>query len=293
MKKLSKIWMDGKMVDWDKAQVHVLSHSLHYGSGVFEGIRFYMTDKGPAIFRLREHIDRLFYSAKAMHMKLPYKKSQIIEACKEIVRVNGLKEGYIRPLAFYGLGMGIDPRPIKINVAVAAWEWPAYLGDKPVKVKTAKFIRIHPDSTIADAKISGHYVNSIVAKLSVKNCDEALLLDYKGNIAEGPGANFFIVRGRRLITPKLGTILAGITRQTIITIAEDLGYQVVEKELKLKDLEDAEEAFFCGTAAEVSQVKSVDRIKFKKGALAKQIKRQYLAAVHGEIKKYRRWLSYC
>lgn len=289
--------MDGRMVDWDKAKIHVVNHSLHYGSGVFEGIRFYMTDKGPAIFRLKEHIDRLLYSAKCMGMKLPYTKNELIEACRRIVKVNKLKEGYIRPLCFYGYGkMGLNPVGAPVNVTIVAWAWGSYFeGDKKLRVKTSRFCRIHPYSSCVDAKISGHYVNSILANLSVEKSkyDEALLLDHQGNLAEGPGENLFLVRDGKLLFPELGSILPGITRDTIKTIATDLGIELMEKTLKLKDIYAADEAFFCGTAVEVAGIGSLDGEKIGDGSgeITETIKKIYLDAVHGKIPKYKKWVT--
>lgn len=297
MEKAAKIWMDGKLVPWDKAQIHVLTHTLHYGGGAFEGIRFYETPKGPAIFRLKEHTDRLFYSAKTIGMKIPFSKAQINKACKDIVSKNKLKSGYIRPLVYYGYGkMGLDPRNCVVNVCIAAWPWGAYLGDKPVTTKVSKFMRIHPQSTLTDAKLCGHYANSILASLDVhkQGYGEAILLDHKGNVAEGPGENIFFVKKDKLITPKLGTILGGITRASIIEIAKDNGIKVVEKEVKLKELLQADEAFFTGTAAEVSPIAKINDKKIGKqkiGPVTELLKTTFLKAVKGEEPRYKKWLT--
>lgn len=294
----SKIWMDGKMVPWNKAQVHILTHTLHYGGGVFEGIRFYKTPRGPAIFRLKEHIDRLFYSASTLEMKIPYSKTQIQEATKNLIKTNKLNAGYIRPIVYYGYGkMGLDPRGCPVNVAIAAWPWGAYLGEGPVKTKISKFMRIHPASTYTDAKICGHYVNSILASLEIhrEGFDEALLLDYRGNLAEGPGENVFIVKKGVLITPPPGTILAGITRASVIEIAKDQGIQVKEKNITPAMLKTADEAFFSGTAAEISPIAAINRQKVNKGKpgpITKKLKESFTQAVHGESKRYQKWLTF-
>ena len=215
MDEVDKIWMDGKLVPWKDAKVHVLTHTLHYGLGVFEGIRFYETPKGPAVFRLKEHVDRLFDGAEKSFMKVPFSKEEISKAILETIKVNGTKAGYIRPIFFYGYGkMGLDPHGAPVNCSIAIWPWGSYLGDEAVKVKTSSFMRIHPKTTHAECKICGHYVNSIFASCEAKaeGYQEALLLDYEGNIAEGPGENFFIVKDGKILTPKLGNILQGITR---------------------------------------------------------------------------------
>ena len=217
-KTTQQIWQNGKFVKWATATTHVLTHALHYGSGVFEGVRFYETDRGPAIFRLKEHVRRLFYSAKTLSMKIPYTQKQISEAIIQTVKVNKIKSGYIRPLCFFGYGkMGLNPTGAPVEIVIACWPWGSYLGGKPIKVQTSKFIRIHPKSLVHDAKVCGHYVNSILASIEMQRlrCDEALLLDYRGYIAEGPGENIFFAKKKVLFTPQLGTILNGITRDTI------------------------------------------------------------------------------
>lgn len=298
MDETEKIWMDGKFVDWKDAKIHVLTHSLHYGSGVFEGIRFYKTEKGPAIFRLKEHVERLLYSAQALKMKIPFSKEEIMQAIKETVKINKIDEGYIRPISFFGYGkMGLNPEGASLSFAIAVWPWGAYLGEEAVKIKTSKFIRIHPKSLVADAKICGHYVNSILANLEAKEAgfDEALLLDYKNNIAEGPGENLFIAKNDVIKTPKLGTILPGITRDSIIKIARDLGYEVKEENLKLEDLYMANEAWYTGTAAEVTAIKQVDGKTIgngKIGPITKILKEKYSNIVKGKDKKYLDWLTF-
>lgn len=305
MEAIEFIWFNGKLVPWKEAKIHVLTHSLHYGSAAFEGIRAYSTDKGPAVFRLEEHVNRLFKSFSAFKKEIPFSREQITEAIKETIRANKLEECYIRPLVYHGGDnydtMGINPTKAPVEVVIATWPWGAYLGKDVLKVKLSKYIRIHPESTVADAKITGHYVNSILSSLDAKeaNCDEALLLDYKGYIAEGPGENIFIVKNKKLATPKLGTILPGITRKSVITIAKDLGYETEEKDLALEELLDADEAFFCGTAVEIAGISHVEGKVIGKnenagkiGEITAQIKKEYLNAVHGKNKKYEKWLTY-
>ncbi len=298
MEETKKIWMSGKLVDWDKAKVHVLTHTLHYGSGVYEGIRFYNTKKGSAIFRLDDHIERMFNSSKSFNMKIPFSKKEVVEAVKEVVRVNKIKEGYIRPLLYHGYGvMGLNTSKAPVDLAIAVWPWGAYLGEDAVRVKVSRFIRIHPKSTNADAKLCGHYVNSILANLEAKEngYDEALLLDFKGNIAEGPGENIFVVKNRILKTPPLGTILPGITRASVIKLARDLEFVVREESLSLENLYKSDEAFFTGTAAEVTAIKEVDNRVIGTGEIGevtKILKEKYGRIVRGEDKKYLNWLTF-
>ncbi len=297
MEETEFIWMDGKLVPWKKAKIHVLAHTLHYGAGVFEGIRCYETAQGPAVFKLKEHIDRLYYSAGTLKMKIPFSKEEFTEAVKETIRKNSLKAGYIRPICFFGYGkMGLNPEGAPVNCSIAVWPWGKYLGEGAVKVKTSKYIRIHPKSTHADAKICGHYVNSIFASVEVKDkgYDEALLLDYKGNAAEGPGENLFIVKDGKLLTPPLGTILKGITRASIMQLAKDEGIKVEEKTLTLEDVYNAQEAFFTGTAAEVTPIGSLDDKKIGKapGPITSKLKDLYMDIVHGKNEKYKNWLTY-
>jgi len=297
MEETKYIWMDGKFVEWKDAKIHVLTHTLHYGLGVFEGIRFYNTEKGPAVFRLKEHVERLFYSAENSEIKIPFSKSEIERAIIETVKKNEISSGYIRPIVYYGYGkMGLNPDGAPINVAIAVWPWGAYLGDKPIKVRTTSFIRIHPNSTKADLKICGHYVNSIFASLEThkKGYDEALLLDFKGNIAEGPGENIFIVKDNIIYTPSLGNILKGITRDSIIQIAKNEKMKVKEKKLKLEDVYNADEAFFTGTAAEVTTIASLDdkQIKNAPGPINQKLKSIFMGIIAGKNKKYEDWLSY-
>jgi branched-chain amino acid aminotransferase len=297
MQKAKKIWFNGRFLDWEKAKIHLLTHSLHYGSAVFEGIRCYQTEKGPAVFRLPEHLERFFFSAKSISMKTPFSKEEIKEAILKTIKINRLKECYIRPIAWFAKGMGLHTKGIPVQVAIATWPWKAYLGEKPIKVKISKFIRIHPESTISDAKISGNYINSILASQEAKKAgfDEALLLDYQGYLAEGPGENIFIAKDNQLFTPERGSILPGITRDSIIKIARDLGIKVIEKKITPEELKLADEAFFVGTAVEVCPIKRVDNIlvnKGKVGEITKKIRDFYQKIVRGKEKKYLKWLTF-
>ena len=298
MKEIKKIWFNGKIINWKKARIHILTHALHYGSGVFEGIRAYNTSRGPAVFRLKDHIKRFFYSASALEMKIPFSRKIIENAVLEIIKINKIKECYIRPIAFFGYGkMGLYPKGVPVDIAIIVWPWKAYLGEKPVKIKISKYIRIHPKSTVADAKICGHYVNSILASLEAKKAgfDEALFLDFEGFIAEGPGENIFIVKNGEIFTPKSGSILPGITRDSVFKIASNLGIKVKEKKISLDEAKDADEAFFAGTAAEISPIGKIDNSLIgngKTGEITKKVKNAYEKIVHGEEKKYLRWLSF-
>ncbi len=296
--KTKKIWVDGKFVDWEKAKIHILTHSLHYGGGVFEGIRAYKTEKGPAIFRLKEHLKRLFFSSSVLGMKIPFSRKEIEKAIIDLIKINKVKQCYIRPLVIFGYGvMGLYPKKAPINVIISLWTWKKYLG-KNLKVKVSKFIRIHPQSTVVEAKICGHYVNSILASIEAKKegFDEALLLDYKGFVAEGPGENIFLVKNKKILTPKKGSILPGITRDTIITIAKQkLNLKVEEKEITLKELKNADELFFAGTAVEVSPIVQVDKTIIsdgKEGEITKKIRELYQRIVSGKESRYLKWLEF-
>lgn len=298
-----KIWMDGQMVDWEKATVHVLSHGLHYGSGVFEGIRAYSTDQGAAVFRLKEHIARLFQSAKILMMEIPFTPAELVEATKSVVRENGLDSCYLRPIAFLGYGeMGLNPLGCKVNVSIAAWPWGAYLGDEGVangiRVKISSWQRHDPNSVPPAAKCTGMYVNSSLAKVeAVKSgYDEAILLSPGGLVSECTGENVFIVKGGKLMTPPVAAgALEGLTRSAVMTIASDLGVEVMESNLLRSDLYLADEMFLTGTAAEVVPVASVDdRVvgTGKPGVITKQIQQTYFEAVRGRLSKYKEWLDY-
>lgn len=293
-----KIWFNGKLVNWHRAQIHVLTHALHYGSGIFEGLRFYETTQGPAIFRLPEHVRRLFYSMQVLGLKIPFTQRDILAAIKETVRINKVKSGYIRPIVFFDYGkMGLNPTGSKVQAVIACWPWGSYLGGEPIKVKVSKFIRLDPRSVISDAKVGGYYVNSILASLDIKKAkyDEALLLDARGYVAEGPGENIFFVKKGILYTPKTGSILPGITRDTIIKIAQDQKIKVREGDYKVKDFYAAEEVFFTGTAAEVQPIRLLDKQKIgngKIGPVTEKLQEIYLKIVKGEVKKYQNWLTF-
>jgi branched-chain amino acid aminotransferase len=299
--KTEKIWMDGKFVDWDKATVHVLTHSLHYGLGVFEGIRCYETKKGPAIFRLDEHIDRLFGSAHIFLMDIPFTKKEIREAIVSTVKVNKIKECYIRPLVYIGYGaMGLYPKGNPVCVSVAAWSWGAYLGDegltKGIRVKTSSFIRNHVNANMTRGKVSGYYVNSQLAKKEAIACgyDEALLLDTEGYVSEGSGENIFMVRNGVLKTTPLTSILEGITRNSIMKIASDRKIRVVEERFTRDELYIAEEAFFTGTAAEVTPMRELDGRTIgtgKPGPVTRELQAVFFDIVKGKNKKYASWLT--
>lgn len=297
------IWMDGKFVRWENAKVHVLTHTLHYGLGVFEGIRCYNTPEGPAIFRLWDHMKRFLKSAKTVEMEIPYSLNELCSAVKETVRRNKIKECYIRPIAFYGYGvMGLNPTGAPVNVAIAVWPWGTYLGEeglrKGVRVKISKWRRIHPSILPPQAKLVANYANSILAKLDAleSGFDEAILLNMDGYIAEGPGENIFIVKNRKLFTPPLDAgALEGITRDSVIKIAKDEGFETFEKNLMVDDLYAADEAFFTGTAAEVTPIAEVDGRKIgsgTRGPITEKIQDIYFRAVRGQIKRYSKWLDF-
>jgi branched-chain amino acid aminotransferase len=298
MQTTETIWQNGEFVPWEDAKTHVLSHTLHYGGGAFEGIRFYKTSQGPAIFRLNDHVDRFFYSTTALSMSLPYSKEQVIAAIKEVVLTNKLESGYIRPLAFYGYGkMGVNPLGNPVDMVIACWPWGAYLPHESVDVKTSSYIRIHPDSTVVDAKLCGHYVNSILASMELQGTHyhEALLLDSNGYASEGVGENFFIVKDRVIYTPSLGTILSGITRDTVIKLAWALDLKVVETDIPLKDVYEADEAFFSGTAAEITAIRSInDRAlgKSDTGEITAILKKAYLDLVQGKNDAFMHYLTH-
>lgn len=292
------IWHNGDFVKWDEAKVHVLTHALHYGSGVFEGIRAYNTEKGPAVFRLKEHMERLIYSGKALAMKIPYSPDELVEETLELLRKNKIEAAYIRPLVYYGYGvMGLNPKLAPVEAMISCWEWGAYLGHDMVDIKTSSYVRIHPQSTIADAKICGHYVNSIMAAIELFGTDyhEALLLDYEGNVAEGPGENLFIIKDGVVYTPNLGKILAGITRDTVIQFLSDEKIKLVEKVISIDDILSADEAFYTGTAAEIQPIRSLDKKQIsngKTGEVTKKVKTAYDDMVRGKLSKYEHFLSY-
>jgi len=297
-----KIWMDGKFVNWKDAKVHVLTHALHYGSGIFEGIRCYRTAKGSAIFRLKEHVDRLFNSARTFNVKIPFSNKDIFNAIKETVKVNKLKSCYIRPLVYLGYGpMGLNPVGSPVKCSIAAWKWGTYLGEeglkKGIRLRTSSFIRHHENIMMAKAKISGNYVTPILAKQEAvsQGFDEAMLLDTEGFVSECSGENIFIVKNGILKTPSAISILPGITRDTIIKVAKDFGYEVKEERFTKDKLYVADECFLTGTAAEVTPVREVDNKKIgegKPGKITKELQDAYLKIVNGKLKKYESWLEY-
>jgi len=296
------IWFNGKLVDWRDANIHVLTHSLHYGMAVFEGVRAYKTDRGPAIFRLDEHTKRWFNSAKIFQMEMPYSQQELIAAQLEVVKANKLESCYLRPLAWIGSEkLGISPKGNQILVSIAAWQWGAYLGEdglnKGIRVKTSSFSRHHVNVSLVRAKASGYYINSILAnqEVTAHGYDEALLLDTDGYVSEGSGENVFIVRDGVLYTPDLASCLAGITRDAIIKIAEDLNIEVREKRITRDEMYCADEAFFTGTAAEVTPIRELDdRIigNGGRGPLTEKIQNVFFDIVKGKNDKYRSWLTY-
>jgi len=299
--KTDKIWMDGKLVDWDNANVHVMTHTLHYGLGVFEGIRCYETPKGPAVFRLDEHVDRLFASAHIFLLEIPYSKDEIREAILRTIKVNRMQSCYIRPLVYIGYGaMGLYPKDNPVRVSIAVWSWGTYLGEKGleegIRIKTSSFIRNHVNANMTRGKVCGYYVNSQLAKKEAISCgyDEALLLDTEGYVSEGSGENVFIVRGGVLKTTPLTSILEGITRNSIIKIAEDAGIKTIEERFTRDELYIADEAFFTGTAAEVTPIRESDGRAVgegKPGKITKKLQSIFFDIVKGKNKKYKAWLT--
>ncbi|WP_045223444.1 branched-chain amino acid transaminase [Methyloterricola oryzae] len=296
------IWLDGEWLPWREAKVHVLTHTLHYGCGVFEGLRAYETAKGAAIFRLRDHTDRLFRSAHIMHMPLPFDKDTLDQAQLDALRKNQLSSAYIRPMCFFGSeGMGLHASNIKVHVMVAAWTWGSYLGaenmQRGIRVRTSSYTRNHVNSVMAKAKANGNYVNSILAVREAidAGCDEALLLDHEGYVAEGSGENIFIVRRGKLYTPDLTSVLEGITRETIMTIAREQGLEVIEKRITRDEVYVADEAFFTGTAAEVTPIRELDGRAIGEGArgpITEKLQSLYFDYVYGRRAEHADWLSY-
>ncbi|MCT9071994.1 branched-chain amino acid transaminase [Cupriavidus gilardii] len=296
-----KIWMDGKLIDWRDARIHVLTHTLHYGMGVFEGVRAYKTPAGTAIFRLKEHTRRLFNSAKIFQMDIPFDQATLEAAQREVVKANQLESCYIRPLVWIGSEkLGVSARGNTIHVAIAAWPWGAYLGEegmeRGIRVKTSSFTRHHVNVSLVRAKASGYYINSILANQEATSLgyDEALLLDTDGYVSEGSGENVFIVRNGVIYTPDLASCLDGITRDATLTIARDLGIEVREKRITRDEVYCADEAFFTGTAAEVTPIRELDdRVigEGRRGPITKQIQDAFFAAVGGTNEKYQHWLT--
>ncbi|MBI1394767.1 MAG: branched-chain amino acid transaminase [Betaproteobacteria bacterium] len=296
------IWYDGRLVPWREANTHVLTHSLHYGLAVFEGIRAYHTDQGTAVFRLREHIDRMYNSAHIYMMRIPYEREALVEASKEVVRANKLDSCYIRPIAFYGSEkMGVSPVGATVHVAIAAWPWGAYLGadgiEKGIRVKTSSFARHHVNVTMARAKLAATYANSILANLEAtqEGYDEALLLDVEGFVAEGAGENLFIVKNGRIYEPELSSALIGITRDTVVQLASDMGLEVHSKRLTRDDVYLADEAFFTGTAAEVTPVRELDSRVIgsgTRGPVTTELQARFFEAVKARNPRRMEWLTF-
>jgi branched-chain amino acid aminotransferase len=297
------IWFDGEWVDWREAKVHVLTHTLHYGMGVFEGVRAYDNSGTPAIFRLQEHTDRLFNSAKIMDMKIGYSKDEINQAQKDAVLKNNLASAYIRPMVFYGSeGMGLRADNLKTHTIIAAWEWGAYLGEDNMKngirIKTSSYTRHHANIAMTKAKANGNYINSMLAlqEALTDGYDEALLLDVDGFVAEGSGENIFVIRDGVIYTPDLTSALAGITRDSIWEIATNMGYKVIEKRITRDEIYVADEAFFTGTAAEVTPIRELDNRPIgngSRGEITEKIQATYFDCVYGRNKDYSKWVAKC
>jgi branched-chain amino acid aminotransferase len=298
-----KIWMDGKLVDWDQANIHVLTHTLHYGGGVFDSMRAYPTSSGPAVFRLSEHIKRLIDSARILLIDVPFSQAELVEATKETVRVNGLDACYIRPIVYLGYGeMGLNPLPCPVQVSIAVWPWGAYLGEEGlrtgVRMKISSWIRHDPNILPPAAKATANYLNSQLAKVEALKAgyDEAILLSPQGYVSEGTGENLFVFRGGRLITPPSSAgALEGLTQDAVKTIARDLGYEVSTENLLRSDLYTADEAFLTGTAAEVVPIRSVDDRPVgtgEPGPVTRQLQELFFATVRGEVDRYKDWLEH-
>lgn len=296
-----KIWQDGKLIDWRSAKIHVLTHSLHYGMSVFEGVRAYKTEKGTAIFRLFEHTKRLLNSAKIFQMNVPYDMDTLMKAQKQVIRENHLESGYIRPIIWVGSeALGVSAKNNTIHTAIAAWPWGAYLGEdgisKGIRVKISSFSRHHVNVSLVRAKASGYYINSILANQEATTCgyDEALLLDTEGFVSEGSGENVFIVKNGKLYTPDLASCLDGITRDSVITLANDLGIEVIQKRITRDEVYCADEAFFSGTAAEITPIREVDNRQIgigSRGPITEKIQSLFFDVVSGKAPKYAHWLS--
>ncbi len=296
------IWFDGKMVDWRDAKIHVLTHTLHYGMGVFEGLRAYKAEQGTAIFRLQAHTDRLFESADIMNMDIPFDKETLNEAQLAAVRDNNLQSAYVRPMCFYGSeGMGLRADNLRVHVMVAAWEWGAYLGqealDNGIRIRKSTFVKNDSHPSMYLAKANGNYINSMLAldEAMSKGYDEALLLDSKGNVAEGSGENIFMIKDGVIYTPTLTASLNGITRNTIMTLAKEQGYDVVERIIKLEELYDADEVFFTGSAAEVTPIREIDDNSIgngSRGPITEKLQTMYFDLVHGRLEIHPDWLNY-
>jgi len=296
------IWKDGELVPWRKATTHVLTHTLHYGVGAFEGLRAYKTERGAAIFRLKEHTDRLFSSAHIFQMKMPFDKDRVMEAHKEVIRANKLESCYLRPLVFYGPeAMGIAASALQTHIVIAAWPWGTYLGadalEKGIRVKTSSFTRHHVNVNMCRAKSVASYANSVMAHQEVAQdgYDEALLLDVEGYVSEGAGENFFIVKKGKLYTPDLTSCLEGITRDTVLALAARLGIEVIEKRITRDEAYCADEAFFTGTAAEITPIREIDSRQIgdgERGPMTKKIQNLFFDCVYGRLQEHESWLAY-
>lgn len=297
-----KIWMDGEMVEWRDAKIHVLTHTLHYGCGAFEGVRAYKTAQGPAIFRLREHTERLFNSAKILRMPMPFSKDEVMQAQIDVVKANGLDSCYLRPLVWLGSEkLGVSPKGAKVHLMVAAWSWGAYLGEdgmkRGIRVKTSSYTRHHVNITMTQAKAVSNYTNSILANMEVTEdgYDEALLLDSAGFVSEGAGENIFVIKDGKLYTPDLSAgALNGITRNTIFAICQDMGLELKEKRITRDEIYICDEAFFTGTAAEVTPIRELDRVQIgsgSRGPITEKIQAAYFDIVYGRNAKYVEWLT--
>jgi len=303
LKATEKIWMDGEFVPWGEAKIHVLSHALHYGTGVFEGMRCYDTVSGPAVFRLDDHVNRLFASAHVYMMKIPYSPQEVKEAILETIRVNKVKDCYIRPLAFYGYGnLGVMPLECPVHLIISVWPWGAYLGEdglkNGIKITISSWVRLHGSMVPVTAKASGHYLNSLLSVMEARSRGyiEGILLDKNGNVSEGSGENIFLVKGGVLFTNDASdSILIGITRNSVIEMARDLGYEVVMKTIAKDELFSADEVFLTGTAAEVTHIREIDgRVigPVQPGPITKEIQKTFFGAVSGKLERYRKWLTF-
>ena len=295
------IWMDGEWLDWREAKVHVLTHTLHYGMGAFEGVRAYETDHGPAIFKLEEHTERLFNSTRILGMKIPFDAATLNQAQREVVSKNNLKSAYIRPMCFYGSeGMGLRADNLKVHTMIAAWEWGAYLGEDNMKngirIRTSSYVRHPAHPTLSGAKTNGNYINSMMAlKEALEHgFDEALMLDIDGFVSEGSGENIFVIKDEVIYTPNLTSALPGITRDTIVTLAKSMGYEIVEKKLSCDQIYASDEAFFTGTAAEVTPIRDLDGNQIgigSRGPITEKLQSLYFDCVYGRNADYRHWIK--
>ena len=295
------IWMDGEWLDWREAKVHVLTHTLHYGMGAFEGVRAYETDKGPAIFKLEAHTERLFNSTRILGMKIPYDAEILNQAQREVVTRNNLKSAYIRPMCFYGSeGMGLRADNLKVHTMIAAWEWGAYLGEDNMKngirIRTSSYVRHPAHPTLSGAKTNGNYINSMMAlKEALEHgFDEALMLDIDGFVSEGSGENIFVIKDEVIYTPNLTSALPGITRDTIVTLAKSMGYEIVEKKLSCDEIYASDEAFFTGTAAEVTPIRDLDGNQIgsgSRGPITEKLQSLYFDCVYGRNADYMHWIK--